>query len=306
MADFKKVAILTGGDSPEKEISLKTARSVEGSLKRMGIYNEIIPAEGDFAGRLQDGFDIVFIAMHGGMGENGSIQGLLQTLGLTYTGSGVLSSAVCMNKPVSKKLLRFCGIKTPRWQVLNSCDELEIELPVVFKPSEGGSTIGTVIVRKKELLKKAFAEVSEASLGFGGEVMAEEYIPGREITVGVLRGKALPLLEIKPGTEFYDYRAKYTEGMSEHFEPEDLSPALKKEIRDTAEKSFRAAQCRDMARVDFRLNGEDFYVLEINTIPGMTSTSLLPEAAGIAGIDFDGLVMEILKSAGLRAQKRPV
>ncbi|MGM0567737.1 MAG: D-alanine--D-alanine ligase family protein [Elusimicrobiota bacterium] len=303
-SDIGEIAILTGGDSPEKDVSLKTARSVASSLKKQGIAYKMIYAREDMAVQLKKAPELVFIAMHGGKGENGSIQGLLESLNKTYTGSGVLSSALCMNKIFSKQVFEFNNIKTPCWQYLTGINELQLDFPLVLKPAEGGSTIGTFIVRNKSSFKKAYEKAAEASVKFGGSVMAEQYIPGREITVGILDGKALPLLQIESKREFYDYMAKYEKGMSVHFEPVDIDSKKKKSIQQVAEKAFKVAGCRDMARVDFRLDKDDFYVLEINTIPGMTSTSLLPEAAGIAGIDFDALVFKIIENACLRKKKR--
>lgn len=292
----KKVAILTGGDSAEKEVSLNTAKSVSEALKELNINHTVVLAEGNFYNKLiEQNVDVVFIAMHGGVGENGCIQGMLEVLGLPYTGSGVMASAICMNKIYSKKLFKYRGIKTPKWQQLESPGDIDIELPVVIKPVYGGSTIATTIVKEHHQLEGAFKKVLDS--GGYDRVMAEEYIPGREITVGILEGRSLPILEIKSVNEFYDYEAKYSDGMSEHYEVKDLSDTLYKNIQDAAIKAFDAVGCSGMGRVDFRLNGDEFYILEINTIPGFTKTSLLPEAAELIGIDFNTLIIKILESA---------
>jgi D-alanine-D-alanine ligase len=293
-----KVAILTGGYSPERDIALVTAKCVEEALKELNIDYKVFLAEENFHQEIKsENIDIVFIAMHGGLGENGGIQGMLETLGVPYTGSGVLASAVCMNKIYSKKIFEFHGIKTPKWQTLESIDELKLALPLVVKPAMGGSTIATSIVTDESNLQNAFEITLDECKKTNDEVMAEEYIPGRELTVGILDGKALPLLEIKSKTEFYDYKAKYEPGMSEHSHPDDIETELYEKIQKTAEYAFKVTGCEGMGRVDFRLNNEDIFVLEINTIPGMTQTSLLPEAAEIAGIDFNTLIIKILESA---------
>lgn len=299
---FGKVGILTGGDSSERDISLATARSIEKVLKELNIDFKTILAEGDFVRELmKDHVDVVFIAMHGGKGESGCVQGMLELLGIPYTGSGVLASSVCMNKVYSKKFFEYHGIKTPKWQTLRKIDRLKMNLPLVFKPVTGGSTIATAIVRKKSEIPGAFKAALEESMrsndNIAGKVLVEEYIPGREITVGILDGKALPVLEIESITEFYDYKAKYETGMSKHYPLTDIDTALYKKVQSTAENAFKIAGCKGMARVDFRLNKKDFFILEINTIPGMTRTSLLPEAAGLAGMNFNTLVIKILESA---------
>ncbi|MFH1414770.1 MAG: D-alanine--D-alanine ligase [Elusimicrobiota bacterium] len=301
---FGRVAVLTGGESAEKEVAYSTARSIEKALTELGVEFGTVQAEGDFVKVLASGnYDMVFIAMHGGKGENGSIQGLLDTLDIPYTGSGVLASAVCMNKVFSKKIFKYHNIPSPGWQLMESADSLEIDVPLVVKPVMGGSTIATTIVRDKEGVPEAFEKARISSEQSGCEndgVMAEEYIPGREITVGVLNGRALPLLEIESMTDFYDYTAKYQIGMSKHYPVEDIAAGLYDDIQAAAELAFRVTGCSTMARVDFRLDGKNFYILEINTIPGMTETSLLPEAAELAGIDFNTLVKGILESTSAK------
>ncbi len=301
LKNIGKVGVLTGGDSAEKEVSLSTAKSIEKALENLNINHCIIQAEGDFLKKLaKKQVDVVFIAMHGGNGENGSIQGMLDVMGIPYTGSGVLPSALCMNKVFSKKIFEYHGIKTPEWQVIGNIEEIELDLPLVVKPVAGGSTIATSIVRISEQLEEAFFAAREASFKYNNElsgVIVEKYIPGREITVGILDGKALPVLEIKSMTEFYDYKSKYETGMSEHYPPKNMAPSLYRDIQNSAEKAFMSTGCSGMARVDYRVDNEDYYVLEINTIPGMTETSLLPEAAEYAGIDFNSLVVKILESA---------
>ncbi len=290
---IKKVVVLTGGDSPERPVSIRSSESVMKALGELGLTGVRVLAEGDFIPRLkEESPDAVFIAMHGGRGENGSVQGMLEVLGIPYTGSGVLASSLCMDKSASKKVFSFHGLPVPAWQEPRSSAELEMDLPVVIKPVCGGSTIGTTIVREPSALEEAFRAASEQ----GGRVMAEEYIPGREVTVGILEDKPLPVLEIEPNSEFYDYSAKYSRGGSRHFPLEDGK--LCRKLQEVALEAFRAARCSSFGRVDFRVDGDKFYILEINTIPGMTSTSLLPEAAGYAGISFIRMVSAILNGAG--------
>ncbi|MFC2048841.1 D-alanine--D-alanine ligase [Elusimicrobiota bacterium] len=303
-----KVVILTGGVSDERDISLKTSVCIQKALARLNIEQEVILAEADFINKLYNAApDIVFIAMHGADGENGTIQGLLESMDIMYTGSGVLASAVCMDKSVSKKLFRYHGMLTPNWQDVSEVNDIRLPLPFVIKPIDGGSTIATTIVREKDQIEPAFKKAYSAtrkSLGKNKtKIMVEEYIPGRELTVGILNGVALPILEICSMTEFYDYKAKYSEGMSEHPQVEDIEDALYKKLQKNAEKAFEICGCSGMGRVDYRLDSNKFYLLEINTIPGMTDTSLLPEAAGHEGISFDDLVLKILKSVEKNTKK---
>ncbi|MFC2091256.1 D-alanine--D-alanine ligase [Elusimicrobiota bacterium] len=304
-----KVGLLTGGESPEKEISLASAKSVEISMQNMNINYKVFQADGDFLNEIKNSdIDVVFIAMHGGKGENGVVQGMLDSLGVPYTGSGVFASALCMNKAICKQILRVNGYKTPAWQMIRNSQEIQIGLPAVIKPVSGGSTVGTYIVRDKNKLQEAVGGALKAAsdgTGNGSEyVLAEEYVPGREITVGILDRRSLPILEIESMTEFYDYTAKYEKGMSKHHVVEDIEGTLYSRIQKSAEDVFKLMNCKTMARIDYRLDKEDFYILEINTIPGMTQTSLLPEAAEIAGIDFDALILKILESAIQKDKKK--
>ena len=304
---FSKVCILTGGNTPERDVALATSESICRSLKELEIDHIVVDASsGDFISAVRDsGADVVFIAMHGGIGENGTVQALLEILDIPYTGSGIMASAVCMNKVASKKIFQHHGILTPRWVLASTENDVTIELPVVIKPVSGGSTIATSIVRDRADIGKALEKVFSELSGSGEndmQALVEEYIPGREITVGILANRPLPVLEIESMTDFYDYEAKYQSGMSRHYEPEGLPPRLYSDLQETALRAFDSVGCEGMARVDFRLNDDKYYILEINTIPGMTQTSLLPEAAGIEGIDFNSLVLNILESANKKIQ----
>ncbi|TDX53011.1 D-alanine--D-alanine ligase [Orenia marismortui] len=309
MLKDKKIAVIRGGKSAEREISLKTGKAILDSLNRQG-YNTIdIDPKNNFHNTLiENDIDIAFIALHGRYGEDGTIQGLLELEEIAYTGSGVLSSALAMDKIMSKRIFEHLNISTPKFLILNSdsMDDLEeskdklisdLGLPVVIKPSLEGSSIGLSIVDQKDRLIDAFQE----ALKYDKEVLVEEYIAGREITIALLGNEepqVLPIIEIKPKEGIYDFQAKYTKGMTEFIIPAKLDEAVYRQSEELALKAYKALKCKGMARVDLRVNSEgEAYVLEVNTIPGMTETSLLPQAAEAIGIDFDKLVVMILEYA---------
>jgi D-alanine-D-alanine ligase len=245
--------------------------------------------------------DVVFLGLHGGMGEDGTIQALLDMAGVRYTGSGHLSSALAMDKDFSKKLFRIAGVTTADWLMAPaSIDEVEkkLGLPVVVKPSKQGSTVGLTVVKRREDFDAAVTEAWR----YDDEVMIEQFIPGRELTVGVLGGAALPVGEIKPVHEIYDYECKYTAGMAEEEFPAKLSDAQTRKVQDQAVAAFNALKLKGCARIDFRLSSADdgegeFYCLEANTLPGMTELSLIPQGAQAAGISFPELCERIAEEA---------
>ena len=249
------------------------------------------------------GADIVFLALHGGQGEDGTIQALLDMAHITYTGSGHLASALAMDKDLSKKLFRTAGVQTADWLMAPaSIDEVErtLGLPVVVKPSKQGSTVGLTVVKTRDQYDEAVTEAWK----FDDEVMIEKFIPGRELTVGVLGGRALPVGEIKPKHEIYDYECKYTAGMAEEEFPAQLSPAITVRMQEEAVAAFKSLKLGGCARVDFRLafsdDGEgegEFYCLEVNTLPGMTELSLIPQGAAAMGLSFADLCEEIVNLA---------
>lgn len=301
----KKIGVLMGGISSEREISLRTGKTIEAALRKKGYRVVGIDVDKDIADRLRkEGIEVAFIALHGRYGEDGTIQGLLEIMGIPYTGSGVLASAIAINKVITKRLLEYHQIPTPRYTVFKkdeagadyqkSLESHGFEYPVVVKPSSEGSTIGVTIVRDEgELL-----EAMNLAFSYGSEVLMEEYIPGREITVGVLDETPLPVIEIVPKEEFYDYQAKYTKGMTEYIIPARLSDGLYKKVQDLGLRVYEVLECKGVSRVDMRVDREDNpYVLEINTVPGMTETSLIPMAAKEIGIDFPELIERILESA---------
>ncbi len=253
------------------------------------------------------GADVVFLALHGGMGEDGTIQALLDMAKVKYTGSGHLSSALAMDKDLSKKLFRVAGVQTADWLMAPaSLEEVEAQfgLPVVVKPSKQGSTVGLTVVKQAGQFEAA---VAEAFL-YDDEVMIEQFIPGRELTVGILGDRALPVGEIKPVHEIYDYECKYTAGMATEEFPADLSAEQTLIVQQQALAAFRALKLGGYARIDFRLTSSDdgagtasgFYCLEANTLPGMTELSLIPQGAAAAGMSFAELCEEIVTQAAAK------
>ena len=304
MLTDKKIAVLMGGKSAEREISLKSGRAIEASLRRQGCSVTPIDLDDTIAETLhREKIELVVNALHGRGGEDGAIQGLLEILGIPYTGSGVLASAIGMNKVMTKRFMEVCNIPTPRYSVVLLSRSVEaggeglpsgFKCPVVVKPSCEGSTIGVTVVESPSGVKAAYAE----AFRHGEEILVEEYIPGHEVTAGILEEAPLPLVEIVPNDAFYDYKAKYTKGATDYIVPARLSQDVARKVQDLALQTHRRIGCRGCTRVDFRItpDGRPF-VLEINTVPGMTETSLLPKAAEAAGISYDQLVAKIVQSA---------
>ena len=248
--------------------------------------------------------EVVFIALHGGAGENGTVQGMLELLGIPYTGSGVLASALALDKIMSKKIFERDGIPTPRWVPLgagdrDSAQEVvlgEIGLPCVVKPACEGSTIGVTVVKREEDLSGALA----AAFQYGSRVLAEQFVEGTEITGAVLgndEARVLPLVEIVPAGGFYDYAAKYTPGATEEIVPARVSEAVADRAREFSLAAHHALGCRGFSRVDMIAAGDEVYVLEVNSIPGLTDTSLVPRAAEADGISFPELVDRLIELA---------
>lgn len=244
--------------------------------------------------------DVAFVALHGRWGEDGTVQGLLEFAAVPYTGSGVLASALAMDKGLSKVVFRALGVPTPDFQILrpgDRTDRVVLDLPLVAKPLREGSTIGVHVVRRWEELPGAV----EAARAHGPEVLLERFVTGRELTLGLLDGEALPLVEIVPDRGFYDFESKYTPGRTRYLCPAPLSPEEAAAATRAGREAYLALGCTGAARTDILMDAAgNPWVLEVNTIPGMTPTSLLPKAAAAAGIDFDGLVGRMLAGAGLR------
>jgi len=297
-----KIVILAGGDSSEREISLRSGKEVFNALKKKGHELFLLdPVEENFCEKiLEIKPDCVFIALHGGKGEGGIIQGFLETLNIPYTGSDTLSSAICLNKLVSKKILKFHKIPTPDFIVVDksfSPEKIPFKYPVVVKPASQGSTIGIKIVEKESELYKAIKE----AFNYDNEVFIEKYIDGKEVTVSIIGNenpKVMPIIEIITPTGFYDYKAKYTPGGSIHKIPPDLPENVIKKVEDVAIKAYKAVKCSGFARIEIIVSKKGTpYILDINTIPGLTKTSLFPDSAKAAGIPFEELCEKIINLA---------
>lgn len=332
-----KIAVLLGGTSPERHVSLASGRGIalalaaaghdvrtydvalgadaEVDAASLGLPTETAPSQEELAGlsngaiiaavqAVPDDTDVVFIGLHGAPGEDGTVQSLLELRGLRYTGSGVLASALAMDKAMSKRIFEHYDIPTPLWfqrpsgtatpeDLLHAVDTVTA-YPVVVKPNDGGSTVGLTIVENREGLVAAY----ELAGRFGPSVLFEEYIEGRELTVAIVGDAALPVVEIRPKNGIYDYANKYTAGRTEYFCPADLPRWLEEELLELARRAHHALGCAGYSRIDFRLDPESApYCLEVNTLPGMTATSLVPKAAAAAGMDYTGLCERIVALA---------
>lgn len=292
----QKIGVLYGGTSKEREISLKTGNAVLKALKELKLNVVGIDVGNDVIQNiLSEKITFAFIALHGPLGEDGTIQGVLEMLGIPYTGSGVLASALALNKIYSKQIFKLNGIPTSEWIVVKKDQKnhprIPFGYPVVVKPSSQGSTIGVSIVKNKKGLSKALKEAFK----YNDKSIIERYICGRELTVGIVGDKILPVMEIVPVGEYYDYTAKYVPGKSKHIVPAPLPKKIYKRAQKLAMMAFNSLGCKAVGRVDMRYDGKNIYVLEVNTIPGMTETSLLPEAASYIGMNFKTLVYEIMK-----------
>ena len=298
----KRIVVLMGGLSAEREISLRTGNAVLRALQGLGLDAVGLDAGRDLPAKLLESqAQAAFIALHGRYGEDGTVQGLLELMQIPYTGSGVLASSVAMNKLVTKQVLLHHGVATPAFATFRRGDDRAAlvaarqSYPLVTKPAREGSTIGVTIARDAEGL---LAGLDEA-LHHDDLVLVEEFIAGAEVTVGVLGGAALPVIQVVPKGGFYDFQSKYTPGQTEYLLPAPLPDAVTGRLQTAAVAACRALGCRGAARVDFIVREGELFCLEVNTIPGMTETSLLPKAAGAAGIPFDELVLRILTDAGL-------
>jgi D-alanine-D-alanine ligase len=306
-AEFGKVAVLLGGDSSEREISLMTGNAVLAALRRRGVDAAAFdPGERPVQELVSGKFDRAWIALHGPGGEDGLMQGALEWLGIPYTGSGVLASALTMDKLKTKRVVVGAGIAAPPYAVLASAADLggaldEVGLPLMVKPASQGSSVGIAKVKSAAELSPAF----EAALRIDPIVFAERFVTGDEYTVGVLGARALPSIRIKPATEFYDYEAKYFRNDTQYHCPSGLDPSAEAELAAAALAAFRVTDCAGWGRVDFMRDAATgrFFFIEINTTPGMTDHSLVPMAARQAGIEFDELAWRVLESSFLRERK---
>lgn len=303
---FGKVAVLLGGDSSEREISLLSGHAVLAALQRRGVDAQPFdPREQPLAALPTQGFDRVWIALHGPGGEDGTVQGALECLGLPYTGSGVQGSAIAMDKVRTKRLAAAVGIATAEFRVLEGPQDFELAvsrlgLPMFVKPATQGSSVGMSKVERAEELPAAFA----AARATDPCVLAEAFIRGPEYTVGVLQGRALPAIRIETPKAFYDYEAKYFRDDTQYHCPAGLSPEAEKHLGALALGAFVAVGAEGWGRVDFMMDGTGRpMLLELNTVPGMTDHSLVPMAARAAGIDFDSLAWRVLETSFARRMK---
>ena len=303
-----KIAVLCGGMSSEAEVSRRSGKNCFMALQRLGYKNaELVEVDENISEKLKEGkYDYAYNALHGKYGEDGCIQGVLEILKIPYTGCGVMSSAVCMNKEYTKRILSSCSdIPMAKSVFVQKGENIEektadLKFPVITKPVSEGSSFGMTKVNTRDELKSAYEE----AVKYNDDVLIEEFIDGVFVTVGVLEqdGKnfATEILEIRPKNEWYDFEAKYTAGMSEFILPANLDEKLTKRTKDIAVKAHETAGCRGVSRVDFMISKDGIpYVIEINTSPGMTDTSDLPAQCKVMGINYDELVQLILNGAGL-------
>lgn len=297
---FGKVAVLLGGRSAEREISLQSGQAVLDALLRSGVdAHPFDPAGQSMEKLLQQGFDKAFIALHGRFGEDGTIQGALELMGLPYTGSGVMASALAMDKWRTKLIWQAAGIQSPRYALLQADSDFEqvaatLGLPLIVKPAREGSTIGLTKVKRIEDLAQAYQLAAQHD----ALVLAEEFIAGKELTVAFLGETPLPVVRIEIAGELYDYEAKYFSNETKYFCPSGLPAELEAAIQRQALQAYQVLGCQGWGRVDLILSETNqFYFLEANTSPGMTSHSLVPMAARTAGIPFEDLVLRILDLA---------
>jgi D-alanine-D-alanine ligase len=313
----RKIGVLMGGSSPEREISLKSGNAVLTVLMNNGYNVVAVDVGNDICGVLKrEGIEIAFLALHGGYGENGGIQGLLEVLSIPYTGSGILASALAMDKEATKKMFLNHGIQSPPFIVLKDVEagkgkkgkgvtldagismhglnQTEFGFPVVVKPAAEGSSIGVSIVREESAMDAA----TERALEFGDRVIVEKYIDGKEVQIGILNDKVLGSVEVRPKLDFYSYEAKYTAGLTEYILPPDIRPDILRRAEEAALAAHRSLFCSGATRVDLIIDDSgNPFVLEVNTIPGMTETSLLPKIALIAGLDFASLIEALLRDS---------
>jgi D-alanine-D-alanine ligase len=303
-----RIAVLLGGLSKEREVSFRTGRGMAQALRNRGFTNvsEIDPGR-DLADILhRQKIEVAVIALHGRYGEDGTVQGLLEYLRIPYTGAGVIGSALAIHKKISKVMFESAGVPTPPWlsagrdfdpSELAAQVRSELGFPAVAKPVNEGSTIGLSVVSDEA----GVAGAQHDALAFDEEVLWEKFVRGTELTVGFLSGAALPVVEIVPKKGLFDYEAKYTKGMTDYYCPARIPEAVAERVKEVAVKAFLAVACESFGRVDLILEGDTPWVLEVNTIPGMTETSLVPKAARAAGISYDDAVERILQEARLKA-----
>lgn len=294
-----KVGVIMGGISSEREISLKSGEQVLLNLNK-DKYEEIIPiiinSKSEVIEKI-NGIDFAFLALHGQFGEDGTIQGLLETMGIPYSGCGVLPSAICMNKGLTKRIVKTAGVDTAKWLIVKSVAEIdykkikELKYPIFIKPNNGGSSVATFLVRNEYEVEKAVRE----GLKYDKEIIIEEYIDGKEITSFVLNGEVFPTVGIKSKNgEFFDYSSKYEENGAEE-EVVFLEENLQEKINKISKKVWDILGCNSYVRIDMIVRAGVPYLLEVNTLPGMTTQSLIPKSAKVKGLEFSDLLDKIIE-----------
>lgn len=310
MLTNKKIGVLMGGSSAEREVSLRSGAAIHNALKGLGYNAVAIDVGHDICDVMKrEKIEIAFLVLHGGYGENGAVQGMLEVLGIPYTGSGVLASALAMDKEASKKIFVYHKIPVPPFKVVSrqlsvvsekletinyQLSTIDFSLPWVIKPATEGSSVGVSIVRDEGQIRSAI----EKAFSLSGRAIIEKYIDGKEVHIGILNDNVLGGVEVRPSLEFYSYEAKYTAGLTDYILPPEIDGKAYERAKDVALSAHLALGCKGATRVDLRIDVEgNPYVLEVNTIPGMTETSLLPKIARHAGLDFPVLIEEILRGA---------
>ncbi len=315
----KRIGVLMGGLSAERDVSIRSGLAIYQSLEELG-YNAVLVDVGKdiMAVLKKEKVKLAFLALHGGTGENGAIQGLLEVLGIPFTGSGILASALAMDKEVSKKIFSFHGLPVAPYMVIKKGKKTKksrtekkesdksgvfqfpdypmpsFDLPWVVKPAAEGSSIGVSIIKEAEDLHSCM----EKTFSHGRRLIIEKFIDGKEVHIGVLGDKVLGGVEVRPSLEFYNYEAKYTSGMTEYIMPPEIDEETSGIVESMALKAHHALQCSGATRVDFMIGEENSpYILEVNTLPGMTATSLLPKIAKSAGLSFKDLIEEMVRFA---------
>ncbi|MGB6707838.1 MAG: D-alanine--D-alanine ligase [Pseudolabrys sp.] len=303
---MKHVAVLMGGWSAEREVSLRSGKACADALERTGYRVSRVDVNPDIAATLRAlQPDVALNMLHGRPGEDGTLQGMLEVLGIPYSHSGVLASALAMQKEIAKTVLKAAGVPVPGGMVVSRKDAAQRHLlptPYVIKPVAEGSSVGVFVVREDH--KHPPQELTRPDWAFGDQILVEPYIPGKELTCAVMGGQALGVIEIVPAVKFYDYEAKYAPGGSKHLLPAPIAEEIYREVQRIALAAHRAIGCRGVTRSDFRYDNslggtKGLFCLEVNTQPGMTETSLVPEMAQHAGISFDELVRWMVEDASL-------
>lgn len=291
-----KICVIYGGMSAEREVSLKSGKNVYDALLKNFKNVELIDADFTLASKLAEiKPDICFIALHGTYGEDGCVQGMLEMMGIPYTGAGVAASAVAFDKLLAKHTFTDFNLTTPKFKIVDKDDSEAPFIPCVVKPTRQGSSIGVTIVKDKKDYKAAV----DYAFKYDNKVICEEFIEGMELTVPVMEGQSFPPIWIRPKKGFYDYENKYTAGATEYLLETGLSEDKLEKLSQQAIKAYEALGCRSMARIDFIATNNDFYIIEVNTVPGMTATSLVPKSASKVGISFEEIVKKIAETASL-------